>query len=932
MDTPSPSHFPNGKSVICAGCQACKMLCPADAISVDFRRAAGPVMSVDASSCLHCNRCSSRCPQLNSFTPDRSSPSACYAVMAPDPIRAGSASGGAFPVLACEILRQGGAVCGAVWNGFCVEHTLACNEPELAAMYGSKYVRSDLNDVYPRIAALLEQNRPVLFAGCPCQVAGLYAFLGSDHPQLTTIDLICHFAPGAELFERYRRDCYPPHSLQAIRFRPKELSGWDGTTLLASFVDGRRELKSTENDPYLRGYHNRLLMPAVCEACRYSGDMRQGDLTIGDFWFIDQYRKDLDDKKGTSIVLTNSQKGQMLLKCVQANFQKIEPVPADLLHTNRPVHSQAHPQRDHFFQLLHQGKPFQEALEVAMEYPYDLGIVSIWSEPNYGSELTYYALYCVITQMGLKPLMIERPTSAAWAAQAPDKTLFQQFPYPANAIAPPYRDTLEMYQLNDVCRGFLVGSDQMWHPQLYRAFGEYAFLKFAQDNKLKVAYATSFGCERWQSDSAMQCDISHSLQRFDALSVRETSGVDLLKHTFGLSGDLVLDPIFLCGRQVLDELSAKAHRKPAAPFLGTYLLDMTPQKEQAVRQYAEKYGLQPNTITDAKQACHVTTEALPVISDASLEEWLYNFAMADFVITDSYHGMCLCLLYHKPFFCIANTSRGLTRFQSLLSILHLENRLVMDPAELIQKADQTPAIDFENVDAILQPLIQDSRQWLKNALNISKASELTEADQIRADLLRISRRMDESSADPALLSRMVHDLADHQEKIVAHGTMLLRHDTAVSEHTRRLADDEVFLGQHQQLLEAHGKMLLEQDAQVAQHAQRLTDDEGFLSQHQSILEAHGKMLLENESKMLCMEKQISGQEAKLLAQEQQLSEMRQQLADTADKLQHYLKFMTQLSDQFHELQDKLSSLQQENADLRQQVNKPLGLRSRMREK
>lgn len=887
------SLFPNGNSVLCAGCHTCKLLCPTHAISVDAHPADGPVMSVNQNLCVHCNLCSSRCPQCNCFTPDRASLGECFAVMASDEIRIKSASGGAFPVLASAILARGGVVCGAVWNGFQVEHVLASTTQELAAMYESKYVRSNLNDIYARIAVLLEQHRPVLFTGCPCQVAGLYAFLGGDHNQLITIDLICHFAPGAELFDRYLTDCYPRNSLRSIRFRPKERSGWNATTLLAEYTDGRCDLKSVENDPYLKGYHSRVLMPSVCEACRYSGDTRQGDLTIGDFWFIDQYRKDLDDKKGTSILLLNSEKGRCLFEQAQTAFQRVEKVPSDLLHTNRPARSQAYPQRDRFLQSLHQGNTFRKALEIAMEYPYDLGIVSIWSEPNYGSELTYYALYRVITQMGLKALMIERPVSAAWKAQSSDKTLFQNFPYPANAIAPLYQDTIDMYRLNDMCRGFMVGSDQMWHPQLYRAFGEFSFLNFVQENKLKIAYATSFGCDQWQSDAAMQRDILHSLQRFDAISVRESSGMRLLKDAFGLSGDLVLDPIFLCGRHILDELSAKANRKPAGPFLGAYILDITAEKKNAVLQYASKHALPVNFITDARQHGDAAPEDPVVVNNASLEEWIYNFAMADFVITDSYHGMCLCLLFHKQFFCIANTSRGLTRFKSLLSMLHLEDRLVMNSDELLQKSEETPPVDFEKVDAILQPWIEKSRQWLKNALNLPKSSELTEMDYVQKKLLPISDQLKNARSALSVLQPMADSLADHQEKLVAHGTMLLRFDSTLS-----------------------------------QHDQRLTDDERFLSQHQTVLEDHGKMLLDHESRIAHMDRYTQEQAEQTHACEQQLSEMRRQIHDMSDALQHYLKFMTQLSEQYHDLQRSFDVLQQENADLRQQLDRRRSFRNR----
>lgn len=126
-----------------------------------------------------------------------------YAMMAEDVVRETSSSGGMFSVAAEYILDQGGYVCGAAFRGdFSVKHLVIDNMSQINQLRGSKYIQSDSGNIFLRIKQLLEKDNIVLFTGMPCQVAGLYAYLGKPYEKLYTIDILCHGIMSYKVFEK----------------------------------------------------------------------------------------------------------------------------------------------------------------------------------------------------------------------------------------------------------------------------------------------------------------------------------------------------------------------------------------------------------------------------------------------------------------------------------------------------------------------------------------------------------------------------------------------------------------------------------------------------------------------------------------------------------------------------------------------------------
>ena len=264
---------------------------------------------VDRNLCVNCGLCAKRCTVLNPKYGNIERP-ACYAVMADEATRKVSSSGGMFTLAAEYMLQQGGYVCGAAYkDNFEVEHILVNKSSELGRIRGSKYMQSEAGPIYPKVRELLEQNKPVLFTGMPCQVSGLYAYLGKDYPGLYTIDVFCHGITSSKVFEKYHRDVLGGKALTRLEFKAKEPWGWHAG-VNAWFADGTKYSKPLEADPYFGAYLQSISKNLACGTCKVNRLPRQGDLSHGGFLACSRiFDRKLNDGRGTSAVLVNSPKG-----------------------------------------------------------------------------------------------------------------------------------------------------------------------------------------------------------------------------------------------------------------------------------------------------------------------------------------------------------------------------------------------------------------------------------------------------------------------------------------------------------------------------------------------------------------------------------------------------------------------------------------------
>ncbi len=781
-------HKLEEKGLLCVGCGACAGRCPVQAIHMEDSLYDGNRAVSDSQTCIECKKCEEVCPQLHEFTDNDDTPE-CYAIWADESIRKESTSGGVFTLLAEAVQKRGGIVCGAAFGEqWRVQHILVPPQGSLSVLRGSKYVQSETASVFPKIQDLLDEGVDVLFSGCPCQVAGLYSYLEKPYENLFTIDLLCAMTPAYSVFMKYLKENFGLDHIEEFRFRTKSL-GWVCDIHQVKLKSGEETIRRPYNDAYQKGYHSHLFMRKVCEECRYAGLPRPGDLTIADFWYVEKLDPSWNDYKGTSLALVNNSKGRALFASASENAGRAERMSLEGLKYNRPEKLSAHPGRDRFFDLLKRYS-FNQAVDYAFNDKYDVGITGIWSEPNYGSELTYYALFQVVRGMGLEPMMIERPRKVPWPPKE-KAVLFKESPYMPYDICPIRDHKSEMREMNRRCDTFIVGSDQLWHHDLYGAYGGFCYLDYIHENKKKIAYATSFGREFWSGDENSRRVAAYEISRFDAVSVREKSGVQLCEDLFKIKADWVLDPVFLCGKQVFMDLAEKSDIQIADSFLGAYVLDIDKEKEKALCFAAEKLSLELSVITDAAKAPCKTSYQINVNDSASMEDWLCNFIKSQFVITDSFHGTCLAIMFNKPFIAISNELRGGTRFTSLLNLLGLSSRLVPSGKEILERPELFETVDFSLANEILNKQTQRSMEWLAAALENKKTPELTAVDLLA----------DQLSAVEGELRWQAVGLARHEEALIYHGKTIIWMEPMVTNHAEAVQRLEPMVTNHAEAIQ-----------------------------------------------------------------------------------------------------------------------------------
>ena len=310
----------------CTGCSACMQACPKTAISMITDREGFLKPQIDNTKCVACGVCVRKCPQLNPERVNYTLPVG-FAVMADDETRMKSSSGGMFTIAASWIVEQGGTVCGAAFDDlFNVRHILVRSMDELSALRGSKYIQSDTQDLYIQIKKELDSGKPVLFTGVPCQVATLYAVVGRDYNNLYTIDLMCHGVSSYKVLQKYLHDVHHDKPVKDLYFKRKEPWGWGAGTCIF-FEDGTKYEQYHYFDPFFVAYHSGVSRNSACSFCESNQIPRQGNLTMGDFWGIDILDPEMNDYKGTSAVLINNDKGQMLFDNLRDRIFKYKEQP-----------------------------------------------------------------------------------------------------------------------------------------------------------------------------------------------------------------------------------------------------------------------------------------------------------------------------------------------------------------------------------------------------------------------------------------------------------------------------------------------------------------------------------------------------------------------------------------------------------------------------
>jgi len=362
---------------------------------------------------------------------------------------------------------------------------------------------------------------------------------------------------------------------------------------------------------------------------------------------------------------------------------------------------------------------------------YDVGILGYWFNKNYGAVLTTYALYKAVEQCGYRPLLLDLPlTMEKIEGDYSNNAEYGRTFIMQNCIvSDPYTHRFQLSNLNQKCKSFLVGSDQLWHTcrNQYRNRGGEFFLDFVDERKKKLSYATSFGDDEFKGTIFDKKILSKLLQRFDEISVREKSAKDICENVFGVVAEVLPDPIFLHNKEFYEALFAhELECNEGGEYLLVYLLHPTGEKQELIKKLAKKKNVDIIVIPDANDnyikydGCVEWT--VEVEKAISIPRWIELFCNARYVVTDSYHGVLLSIVFEKSFLGLYPRN-GAGRFHSLAELLHIEDRVCFQGADEVAFTLLEQKIDYVAIRSTLQEEKDRAWEWIRKNLSSNKGDK-----------------------------------------------------------------------------------------------------------------------------------------------------------------------------------------------------------------
>lgn len=310
---------------LCSGCGECAAVCPVHAITMQTGERGFRVPRINQSSCINCKKCINLCAIKNSNNLKLPEGIAFGAINLNDDARKNSSSGGAFSALGETFLSKGGVVYGAISSDNVISHDETTTISGLIKMRGSKYVQSNIESVFSNIEAELKAGQQVLFSGTPCQCAAVKSYLSGKHINsdgLILIDIVCHGVCSPLVFKDYIEFCNSRSGSDVIEhiFRSK-VNGWRNHTEENILANGVIDYKSFDSQLFKSFFYSHYTLRESCFHCPFATPQRVADITMADFWGLQQSIPTEYSPDGVSFLLANSDKGRMLIKSAESKMR-----------------------------------------------------------------------------------------------------------------------------------------------------------------------------------------------------------------------------------------------------------------------------------------------------------------------------------------------------------------------------------------------------------------------------------------------------------------------------------------------------------------------------------------------------------------------------------------------------------------------------------
>lgn len=338
----------------CCGCTACSNICPKNCIEMKEDNEGFIYPEIDKGKCINCGLCEKTCP-IKNISENKKDKHTYIFQHKSDEVRRQSTSGGAFTAIAEYVIDLGGIVYGVIFDDeYNVIHKGIDKKEELYKFRNSKYVQSNPQSTFKEVKSFLNEGRVVCYSGTSCEIEGLKKYLQKEYDNLILVDVVCRAVPSPLVWKKYlnlRRKKYK--NIKYIMFRDKYYGyKYSNLSIYNKENNKKNEYHSgVESDPYLRAFFSNICDRPSCYDCKFKKDNRESDITIWDCFEVEKYDKSFDDDKGTSRVMTNSNKGLKIIQelskynnCKKIEFEKAT---KDFFAMYQPVKS--NPKREQFF-------------------------------------------------------------------------------------------------------------------------------------------------------------------------------------------------------------------------------------------------------------------------------------------------------------------------------------------------------------------------------------------------------------------------------------------------------------------------------------------------------------------------------------------------------------------------------------------------------